>query len=107
MVASTCNLSTWEVDIGGWECYKPAWSTRVFEASLGYIARLYLKKKVFSKVKRLYLFIFYSFIHMCIHCLGHFSPLPPAPPPPSPSHLPLMPGRICSPLISNFVEEKV
>jgi hypothetical protein len=20
---------------------------------------------------------FYSFIHMCIHCLGHFSPLPP------------------------------
>jgi hypothetical protein len=22
-------------------------------------------------------FIFYSFIHMCIHCLGHFSSLPP------------------------------
>jgi hypothetical protein len=22
-------------------------------------------------------FIFYSFIHMCIHCLGHISPLPP------------------------------
>jgi hypothetical protein len=25
------------------------------------------------------LFFFYSFIHMFIHCLGHFSPLPPAP----------------------------
>jgi hypothetical protein len=20
---------------------------------------------------------FYSFIHVCIHCLGHFSPMPP------------------------------
>jgi hypothetical protein len=26
-----------------------------------------------------YLFIFCSFIHMCIHCLGHFSTLPPIP----------------------------
>jgi hypothetical protein len=24
-------------------------------------------------------FIFFSFIHMCIQCLGHFSPLSPAP----------------------------
>jgi hypothetical protein len=30
-------------------------------------------------------FFYYSYIHMCIHCLGHFSPSPP-PPPPS-SHL--------------------
>jgi hypothetical protein len=27
----------------------------------------------------LFFIILYSFIHMCIHCLGHFSPLPPAP----------------------------
>jgi hypothetical protein len=25
-------------------------------------------------------FFVYLFIHMCIHCLGHFSPLPPRPP---------------------------
>jgi hypothetical protein len=46
---------------------------------------------------------FYSFIHMCIHCLGHFSPLPPTSLSPS---LPLLPGKTCSALISNFVEEK-
>jgi hypothetical protein len=38
------------------------------------------------------LFYFFIIIHMCIHCLGHFSPLPPPPPlpptqpPPSPPH---------------------
>jgi hypothetical protein len=37
-------------------------------------------------------FLIYFFIHMCIQCLGHFSPLPPPPPllpnppPPSPAH---------------------
>jgi hypothetical protein len=25
--------------------------------------------------------LFFSFIHMCIQCLSHFSPLPPSPPP--------------------------
>jgi hypothetical protein len=50
-----------------------------------------------------FLFI-YSFIHMCIHCLGHFSPLPPSPVlcPLSPS----VPGRNCSAFITNFVEKK-
>jgi hypothetical protein len=44
----------------------------------------------------------YSFIHMCIHCLGHSSPCPhPLSPHPS-----LLPDRTCSALISNFVEEK-
>jgi hypothetical protein len=43
-------------------------------------------------------FIFFSFIHMCIQCLGHFSPLPPAPslayPNLSLSHtIPSLPGR--------------
>jgi hypothetical protein len=37
-------------------------------------------------------FYFFSFIHMCIQCLGHFSPLPPTPShtyptPPSLPHL--------------------
>jgi hypothetical protein len=59
----------------------------------------------------IYLFIF-SFIHMCIQCLGHFSPLLPLPPPlptlplpfpPTPS----LPSRNYSALISNFVEERV
>jgi hypothetical protein len=27
----------------------------------------------------LFFFFFFSFIHMCIHCLGHFSTLPPPP----------------------------
>jgi hypothetical protein len=48
--------------------------------------------------------IYYSFIHICIHYLSHSSPLPPTPP--SPQHPPLLPGRTCSALISNFVEEK-
>jgi hypothetical protein len=35
---------------------------------------------------------FYSFIHMCIHCLGHFTLLPPTPTLPSlPPSLPLPP----------------
>jgi hypothetical protein len=48
--------------------------------------------------------IFYSFTHMCIHCLGHFSPLSTTPflAPPTP----LFTGRTCSALISNFVEKK-
>jgi hypothetical protein len=48
----------------------------------------------------LFIYLFYSFIHMYIH----FStlPLPPA----SPLTLPSLPGRTCSALISNFVEEK-
>jgi hypothetical protein len=46
----------------------------------------------------------YLFIHMCIHCLGHFSPhVPHLLPLPLPS---LLPGRTCSALFSNFVEEK-
>jgi hypothetical protein len=37
------------------------------------------------------LFYFFSFIHMCIQCLGHFSPLPPAP-----SLTSLLPPSPCS-----------
>jgi hypothetical protein len=45
-----------------------------------------------------------SFIHMCIHCMGHFSTLPPSP---ILNPFPLsVPGRSCSALITNFVEEK-
>jgi hypothetical protein len=28
----------------------------------------------------LFIYLFNSFIHMCMHCLGHFSPCPPPPP---------------------------
>jgi hypothetical protein len=58
-----------------------------------------------------FIFYFFSFIHMCIQCLGHFSPLPPTP---SLTRLPLplpptlsLPGRNYFALISNFVEERV
>jgi hypothetical protein len=54
-----------------------------------------------------FLFLFfslYSHIHLCIHCLGHFSILPHTPLfSPSPSSLP---GRTCFALFSNFIEEK-
>jgi hypothetical protein len=46
---------------------------------------------------------FNSFVHMCMHCLGPFSPLLQAPSlSPQP---PSLPGRTCSALISNLVEE--
>jgi hypothetical protein len=60
-----------------------------------------------------FLFNFYCFIiHMCIQCLGHFSPMLPPPPlpptllPPSPPH-PLHTQQKLFALISNFVEERV
>jgi hypothetical protein len=34
--------------------------------------------------KKILILFFFSFIHMCIQCLGHFSPLPPTPPLPTP-----------------------
>jgi hypothetical protein len=44
--------------------------------------------------------LFLKFIHMCIYCLGCFPPLLST----SPPH-PSLPGRRCSALISNFVED--
>jgi hypothetical protein len=42
----------------------------------------------------------YSFIHMCIHCLGHFSPLPlPPPSPPHPLHFQAEPVLPSSPIL--------
>jgi hypothetical protein len=54
------------------------------------------------------LIFFTCFIHMCIQCLGHFSPhhlpcLSPLPLPCTPS----LPGRNYFALISKFVEERV
>jgi hypothetical protein len=56
-------------------------------------------------------YLFFLFIHMCIHCLGHFFPLP-STPSLSPHLLPLstmpsLPGKNCSALISNFVEKGI
>jgi hypothetical protein len=49
-------------------------------------------------------FYYYSFIHMFIYCLGHFSPLSTSPNPfPLP---PSVPGMSCSAFITSFVEEK-
>jgi hypothetical protein len=50
------------------------------------------------------LLFFYSLIHMSIHCLGQFFPLLPNPSL-SPNPL-LLPGRTCSALVSNFVEDR-
>jgi hypothetical protein len=58
-----------------------------------------LRHQAFKKPSRW--FFKNSFIHMCIHCLSHFSPPAPLPP-----HPPSLLGRTCSALISNFVEEK-
>jgi hypothetical protein len=46
---------------------------------------------------------FYSFTHMCIQCLGHFSPL--ILPPPFPPQSRWLPGKTFSALFSNFVED--
>jgi hypothetical protein len=48
----------------------------------------------------LFIYLYYSFIHMHIDCLGHFSLLPP----PSPSPRPLL-GRTVSVLFSSSIEE--
>jgi hypothetical protein len=59
-----------------------------------------------------FFFLYSFFIHMCIQCLGHFSPCPqplpypplhPLPCPPTSS----IPSRNYFALISNFVEERL
>jgi hypothetical protein len=42
-----------------------------------------LNQEVIHNLNRAFSKFFY-YIHMCIQCLGHFSPLPPPPPFPSP-----------------------
>jgi hypothetical protein len=48
----------------------------------GKISFFYMAEKNSIVYKYYIFFKKYSFIHMCIHCLGHFSPLPPFPPSP-------------------------
>jgi hypothetical protein len=61
-----------------------------------------------SKVNNLlctsFYFIFYSFTHMCIHCLGHFSTLPP--PPPSPSFPPQFQAGPVLPLLLILLKKR-
>jgi hypothetical protein len=74
--------------------------------SFFFIFLLLLLLRIMAK---LFFFNFY-FMHMCIQCLGHFSPLPPAlslTPPPNSLPYPLRPGRNYIALIYNFVEERV
>jgi hypothetical protein len=64
-------------------------------------------EKIVHGLEKQYVFYF-SFIHMCIQCLSHFSPLPPPPPTPSLSPpTPLLPGRNYFALISDFVKESI
>jgi hypothetical protein len=50
---------------------------------------------------------FFFIIHLftCVYIVWVISPTCPSPPP-SPPLLPSLPGRTCSALVSNFVEEK-
>jgi hypothetical protein len=70
-----------------------------FRACLGRFSTCARKKKSWSgkylDYPRYILFFFNSFIHMCIHCLGHSLP-----------YIPSLPGRTFSALFSNCVEEK-
>jgi hypothetical protein len=51
--------------------------------------------------------LLFIFIHLFTRAYIVWAITPPfLPPPPSPNHHPLLPGRICSALFSNFVEEK-
>jgi hypothetical protein len=52
-------------------------------------------------------YYFFSFIHMHIQCLGHFSPFPPTPPFTPHPHPTSLPGRNHYALIFDFVEERV
>jgi hypothetical protein len=81
------------------------WGTNQFARSTGILTNASHIAKKSVTLDEMVNFFLYSFIHMCIHCLGHFSPIlltPSLSPHPTPS----FPGRTCSALISNFVEEK-
>jgi hypothetical protein len=93
VVIQACHPNAWEAEAreSGW---RPAWATQRNCVS----KNKQQTKKVKIKIKTTKTLlqeqsldfsfsIFYSFIHMCISCLGHFSPLPTAPPSPTtPSH---------------------
>jgi hypothetical protein len=58
------------------------------ETSCGSVRRMVARGRSYHQLNCL---LFFSFIHMCIQCLGHFSPLAPTPsftptPSPSPPH---------------------
>jgi hypothetical protein len=54
-------------------CFKENFRSHIFHELICAV------KHIFFFSESFYLFIF-SFIHMCIHCLGHFSTLPHSPP---------------------------
>jgi hypothetical protein len=84
-----------------YEAYK-----KMVDSKVGDIGGIRWSYPLWKRLKLEFCFYFsYSFIHMCIHCMGHVSPPPGPSLLPSPP-LPSLPGRTCSALFSNFVEEK-
>jgi hypothetical protein len=84
--------------------YIPSWlgpfpnmnDSLIKENRTPWINHFFVQRRVF------FCFVFCSFIHMCIHCLGHFSTLFPSPMSPLPSSVS---GRSLSALVTDFVEE--
>jgi hypothetical protein len=106
-LSSMSSFCIWGKTCGLWPLFFPEQKDDFidyFYIYLKYDESLYLFKTYFSLFFLITMVFFNSFSHKCIHCLGHFSPYPL--PPPSPPHPPLLPGRTCSALISNLVEEK-
>jgi hypothetical protein len=92
-----------DVDTKYWIYWFDIWMYLLIHKSMATQFELVLSLQSISCSKSMYFFFFFfccccSFIHMCIHCLGHFSILP---------HFPTsVPGRSCSALITDFVEKR-
>jgi hypothetical protein len=80
---SSFRSTSWNLRIGSLTMSQSLWklwSGLFLNCCLNVIfPQLYLQSLVFFLLLDLVYFFYFYFIHMCIQCLGHFSPLP-APP---------------------------